>query len=303
MDKTDILLSMLLLENSRKSYRDLAEKLNLSANAVHQRIQALIHSGVIRKFTAKISLIALRAVIVVIYGVSDAESVNTVRERIGGNSLIYWVAYGGGNWVYIGAYLRNLSDLQGLVDFLKKEARMANPTVGIFPPTPASLVFGSEQMLSPLDRQIIFSLKDDSRKSISDVAEELGIAAKTVRRRISAMQKKGLIEFSIHWYADSSNDIITIMHIKLNREADLNSLSEVMKAYFPNVLFWFPLINIPNEVYSMFWTSTMKELKEIQQRLANERIVSSVSSNILFTGFIFDTWRDELVLPASPSRN
>ncbi len=297
MDKTDILLSMLLLTNSRTPYRDLAEKLNLSANAVHQRIQELIQLGIIRKFTTKINLIALRAVIVYIYGISDAKPLDNAHEKIGEDDRVYWVAYAGGNWLYVGAYLRDLSELQGLVEFVKREASMPNPIVGIIPPTPSSLVLGSEQMLTYLDRRIIFSLRDDSRKSIVDVAQELGIAAKTVRRRLSFMQKKGLVEFSMRWYADSSNDIITITHIKVKPDTDVNDLSEIMKGYSPNCLLWFPLINTPNEVFSMFWTTTMKELKEIQQRLTNEKPVLSITSNILFTGYIFDTWRDDLVRP------
>ena len=288
---------MLLLANSRTPYRELAEKLNLSANAVHQRIQALIKLGIIRKFTAKISLSALQAIIVNIYGITEAESIGDLHEKIGKNKLVYWVAYGSGNWIYVGAYLRNLAELQGLVDFLKKEAAMSNPTVGIFPQVPSSPVLGTERTLTPLDRQIIFSLKENSRKPIWQVAEEIGVAAKTVRRRLSAMEKKGLVEFSIQWYADSSNDIISVIHIRLNPDVEANSLSEMMKGFAPNVLLWFPQINIPNELFTVFWTSTMKELKEIQQRLMNERTVSSLTSNILFTGYIFDTWRDDLVDP------
>jgi DNA-binding Lrp family transcriptional regulator len=53
MDKTDIALSMLLLGDSRLSHRELSEKLGLSINAVHKRIQELKAAGMIRKFTAR----------------------------------------------------------------------------------------------------------------------------------------------------------------------------------------------------------------------------------------------------------
>ena len=52
-------LIMLLSANSRLSYAELAEKLNLSVNAVHKRIQLLIETGVIRMFTAKVGLQSL----------------------------------------------------------------------------------------------------------------------------------------------------------------------------------------------------------------------------------------------------
>jgi DNA-binding Lrp family transcriptional regulator len=45
MDKTDMSLIMLLAANSRLSYAKLAEKLGLSVNAVHKRIQLLIETS------------------------------------------------------------------------------------------------------------------------------------------------------------------------------------------------------------------------------------------------------------------
>jgi DNA-binding Lrp family transcriptional regulator len=41
MDATDLVLSKLLLSNSRLSYRELADRLGFSVNTVHQRVQAL----------------------------------------------------------------------------------------------------------------------------------------------------------------------------------------------------------------------------------------------------------------------
>ena len=82
MDKTDIASSMLLLNNSGLSHRELPEKLGLSISAVHERIQELKAAGIIRKFTPKISLFALNAVIVTIFGVSEDESLRDVHAFI-----------------------------------------------------------------------------------------------------------------------------------------------------------------------------------------------------------------------------
>ena len=111
------------------------------------------------------------------------------------------------------------------------------------------------------------------------------------------MIKKGLIEFSIQWYPDSSNDILTIMHIRLRPEADRDAVTKVMQSYYPNLLFCYEFINLPNELLEMVWTNSMKELRDLQQNLAKEKVVTSVVSNILYTGYIYDTWRDQLVRP------
>lgn len=297
MDRTDIILSLLLLEDSRIPYRALAEKLNLSANAVHKRIQSLIDLGIIRRFTTKLNLVALQATIVIIYGKSEAESTNNIHEKLSKNNSIYWAALGGGNFVYIGAYLKSTSEVGSLIDFVKREADMPSPSIGILPISPSNHAVDIEKTLYSLDRQIINSLSNNSRRTIADIADEVGAASKTVRRRLSAMRNKGLVEFSIQWYPDSSNDIMTILHIRLRPEADNNTVTKVMKSYYPNLLLYYQFINAPNELFGMVWTNTMKELRELQQGLTNEKVVASVVSNILYTGYIFDTWRDELIHP------
>jgi DNA-binding Lrp family transcriptional regulator len=297
MDKTDILLSMLLLANSRTPYRDLADRLNLSANAVHKRIQFLVNQGIIRKFTTKISLQASCAVTVLLYGTSEAESLEKLHERVGKHGSIWWLTLGGGNFVILGAYLRRMSELESLTDYAKKEVLMPNPTIGIFSAGQSEAGATLEKVLRSLDREIIYALSNDSRKPIADVAEEVGVTAKTVRRRLNAMTNKGLIEFSIQWYPDTSNDIFSTVHLRLKPEAKRETVAHALKGYFPNLLFYYPFINIPNELFCFLWTNTMKQLKEIQQHLMSEQIVASMVPNILYTGNIFDTWRDLLVRP------
>jgi DNA-binding Lrp family transcriptional regulator len=302
MDKTDVILSSLLLANSRTPYRELADKLNLSANAVHKRIMSLIDSGVIRKFTAKISLSALQTIVVILHGKSEAESVANLHVKLGTHGSIYWVTLGGGNYMIIGAYLRSMQEIEALVEYVKKEALIQNPIIGIFSSASTSLRPSSENTLHPLDRQIIYVLRNDSRMPISDVAEEVRVTAKTVRRRLSFMTKNELVEFSIEWFPDTSNDIITTMQLRLKPDANKSIVASILKRYFPNVLFCYQFINIPNELLCFVWTNTMKELKEIQQRLEREKTVASIVSNILYTGYIFDTWRDELVRPQAPPK-
>jgi len=214
---------------------------------------------------------------------------------LGKHDSIWWLTLGGGNFVYIGAYLKNLSETESLIDYIKKEALMLNPSFGIILPSPTNLPDKIENILIPLDRQIISSLSGDSRKTIADIADEVGVAAKTIRRRLSAMISKGLLEFSIQWYPDASNDIITVLHIRLKPEADNTTVAHIMERYFPNLLFHYRFINVPNELFCIIWTNTMKELRGLQQRLADENVVASIVSNILYTGYIFDTWRDGLV--------
>jgi hypothetical protein len=57
-------------------------------------------------------------------------------EKIRDQGCIYWLTLGGGKYVYIGAYLKNIYDLEPLVNFVKKEAALPNPVVGIMATAP-----------------------------------------------------------------------------------------------------------------------------------------------------------------------
>ncbi|MEM3601570.1 MAG: winged helix-turn-helix transcriptional regulator [Candidatus Bathyarchaeia archaeon] len=297
MDKADVILCQLLLANSMLSYRELADKLNLSVTAVHKRIQSLIELGIIRKFTANISLGALKAIHIIIFGASKRDSLQNLDAEMARHGSIYWLAIGGGNFLYVGAYLRCMAELENLISYVRNVAGIFEPTVGFT--SPASIFTAASKsgdaVLYDLDYEIIRSLKDNSRRSTAEIAEELGVSAKTVRRRLSRMIKNGLVEFSMEWYPDASNDIITVFHIRLKPEADKSAINTISKKYSPNMLFHWGFSNVPNFFLAFIWTNTMKELQNIRRNLEKEETVQSVTSNILFTGYILETWRDSLL--------
>ena len=296
MDKTDVILCQLLLANSRLSYRKLAEKLDLSVTAVHNRIQSLIEVGIIRKFTAKPSTYAQNVVNIFIYGNSKTNSIRDLSAKLQKNGSIYWLCVGGGNVIYIGAYLKNIAELEPLARFVKEKAEMPEPSVGItFSPIPPFLKNAKiDAMLCDLDYKIIHSLRDDSRKATSVIAEELGVSAKTVSRRLTRMVNNYLVEFSIDWYPDASNDVISAFHIRLKPDANPNTPDVIIQKYYPHTLFYWGFSNIPNEYIFFVWTPTSKELTELRNKIEQEPTIQSVTPNIIFTGYIFPSWRDEI---------
>ena len=215
------------------------------------------------------------------------------------NNSIYWLAEGGGKFLYIGAYLRTLNELSDLLKFVKKEAGLPEPTIGIMAspqfqvklnPKPTGLT------LCEIDYKIIRSLKDDSRKAVSDVATEIGVSVKTVRRRLMRMTKNNLIELGLEWYPDKSNDIITLLDLHLKPDADLGIVPyQILRKYGPNMLFYWCFINIPNVVTYTVWTNNMNELQSLRENLEKEPSVASIVPNILYTGYMFNTWRDHLI--------
>jgi DNA-binding Lrp family transcriptional regulator len=295
VDKVDVILCQLLLANSRLSYRELAEKLNLSVTAIHNRIQILIDMGIIRKFTARPSVLVQNAIHVFCFGSSKSNTVRDLKPKLERHGSIYWLAAGGGNILYIGAYIKHIYELEPLVSFIKETAEMPEPTIGIttYPITSTVVNFDIETELYSLDYKIINSLKDNSRKPITDVAEEAGVSAKTVRRRLDRMTKNFLIELSIEWYPDASNDLMSIFHLKLKPDADKNTPNLLLQKHYPNTLFYWGFSNLPNTYVFMTWSPTSKEVKELRESFEQEPAVQSVAPNIIYTGYVFKYWRDK----------
>ena len=304
MDSTDIVLAMTLLQDSRTSYQKLADQLGLSVNAVHKRIQLLMTQGIIRKFNARISLSSLKALNVLVYGNSKAAAPNKLHNLLGNHGSIYWVSYSGGNYLYIGAYLRDISDLGSLVNYIKEKAEIPEPTVGIESSgsLQASTYGAEDKSLYPLDYRIIHSLHDNSRKPLSDVAEEVGISAKTARLRLARMIKYHLVEFSLEWYPDASNDIITIFHARLKPSPQKNVVGHLFKEYVPNVIVCWAFSNLPNEMLVITWTDSVKNLRVLESKLEADQSLESVTPNILYSGYVFDTWRDRLLTERARSK-
>jgi len=148
--------------------------------------------------------------------------------------------------------------------------------------------------LCELDYKIIRSLKDDSRKPTSDIAEEIGVSTKTVHRRLTHMINNFLIQFSIAWYPDASNDIMSIFHITLKDDANPSAANALLQKHYPNTIFYWSFSNIPGTYVFMVWTPTSKELKDIRESFEQELAIKSVAPNIIDTGYIFPTWQNQI---------
>jgi DNA-binding Lrp family transcriptional regulator len=223
-------------------------------------------------------------------------SFHDLPEKLRSHGSIYWLAIGSGKFIYTGAFIRNLSELEPLISFIKKQAELTEPTVGISQPIPMpGGLKPTDLALCDLDYRVISSLKDNSRKAIADVATELGVSAKTVRRRLNRMIKNNLIELTMEWYPDKSDDITTLMDLKLKPGSNLAAVGfQIQKNYGSNALFFWCYANIPDALTFVIWTNNMGELHRLREKIEREPDVISAVPYVLTTGYIFETWRDKL---------
>ncbi|MFW9998480.1 MAG: winged helix-turn-helix transcriptional regulator [Candidatus Hodarchaeota archaeon] len=296
MDEIDISISLMLLVNSRIPYKELAEKFNMSVNSIHKRVKSLVDLEVIQGFNAKLGFPNFPGITnILIFGFSDLRQKKQLINKLGENECIYNVTQGSGNAFYIHAYLRNISELDALVSFIRKTGNLTDLIVGIDKDMPPiALEELKVRPLTDLDYLIIKSLKENSRKSISDIALEVGASTKTIRRRLERLTENFLVQFQIDWYPDKTGIIPLMINLKLDSSKiidDKEFKEKLIKVFGSKILITWSFSNLPNLKFVFIWAQSMKELQEIQNLLLSENY-EKVDLTILIEGKMFPTWID-----------
>lgn len=294
MDEIDIRIIQELIPNARATYRELADRLDLSVNSVHKRVQTLMEMGIIKEFTVHLSQAALPHVFVRVCGTAETRRMDDTVERLGKNPNTAMVAVSGSNGLHIVGVLEDLSGVNEFANFAAREAAISDPTVRLLDLPKPRVV--SDASLTNLDYRIVASLLHDSRKSAVDVAAELGVSARTVKRRLARMEENGLIYYRVIFDHASLGGIFTLLDLYVRSGVNAHEvIALIRKNYSANLLEIRTFSAIPNNVTIDVWTKTMRELKTLQDSLQNEEVFEKILPIFVYGVYHFDTWRDDYV--------
>jgi len=302
MDDTDLRLFQLFYGNTRQSYRDLAERLGLTVQAVHRRIKAMEDEGIVERYTAHLSVPYLGAVPVYLSGRSRAASADEALEKLRSDDSVELVMTSGGNMLFVRLLLRSISELEEHVEFVRDAAKLEDASpIGL-----EGLVQVGDQSTaqpprrtfepSPLDYRILNELHRDSRAAVADIAGALGVSAKTVARRLDRMTKEGVIEFRVIGRLGAVPGSAGIMLITLRPGTDRTQFRRELKAAFGlRLIQAMTYANLPEKLFCLAWAPTNAGFSEMVDRIARDEHVAAVSSHVIFKEYHLDTWRDKLV--------
>jgi len=291
MDEIDLFIIKKLLENSRLTFRELADMTDMSVSGIHKRIGKLEDGGIINAYITRPSIIALKYLWVAIFGTSNAKSMDIVSKELGQHESIRMVSIAGSKLLYIKAYLRNISELQEYTSHVSRVAHISEPTIGIvnvpYITTP--------EPLTSIDYKILKTLNRDARKPISDIADDVGISAKTVRKRLNRMIEHKLVTFTIQWSPMYENSYFTLFYLFLNEGTNLNSITQHLNTkYSKNIAYCLTFSNIPHLILLCTLTKTSKDTQRIQEELQTEGF-KDIIPHIFFSVKWYDCWIDQLL--------
>lgn len=290
MDITDLQIIKILLRNSRMPYREIANELDLTVNAIHKRVQRLSELGVIRSYTAKPNLTNLNGKHILICGKSNAKSPTEVSQKVGIHSSVFFVGVAGGKFLFIDGELKQTDNIEKYIDTIVKEAEIDEPFIGKI----NQQIIEKPETFTNNEKRILRSLQEDGRKSTIDIAQELNLSTKTIRKALKRLVEKNMVDFSINWAPNSERDYIGHFNILLNNKQNIqNEISRLMTNY-PNIVYFNTFSNEPNRIMITTWHDSSKKTQEFLEEL--ETIgYEEVILRVIFNGFFFETWRTKYI--------
>jgi len=301
MDETDIQICRMLLMDSRQPYRSISKALGISNQAVHRRVQLLEQSGVIRRYTVSLTDRFMNAVMIGIKGSSDLGCFDDLIKALQRDDRTMLLLFCSLDKLFITALLRDISELDDYLRFLTREVKIAEPNLAFG----STLRFGEDgvrqQMkrrieLKSLDYRIIRALSVDSRKPIGELAQMLGISAKTVKRRLERMIGEAVLEFHIDFFPGAAPSAFVYFWVQVRLDVDMNAyMNRFVEKYDRYILLSHSMSSVPGLFASLIWAPTQTIVNNIEVEVSKDPSVIFSRTNPIQEVHHFKTWRDKYV--------
>ena len=167
MDELDISIIRRLLVDSRTSYAMLAEGLGISIQATQKRVEAMIHLGIIKRFTTRLSFRATGGRVTgLAFGSMTEPNLKNLVACLKAIDQVRALMISSGNVLHIELDLKNISEMESLQSTLRNEARMNDVSLAMIPcdntiPWPPDPI-----NMNPLELRIIYALRDNLSPAI-----------------------------------------------------------------------------------------------------------------------------------------
>ncbi|KQM11794.1 hypothetical protein AOA80_06160 [Methanomassiliicoccales archaeon RumEn M1] len=295
MDETDVALCRLLVYNSRTPYSELAKALDTSVQNVHRRVQALMASGTLTNFNAAFSILAARGIWIMVHGRSLAPSSYKVLEELKKVPGMDMAMVATGKYMYLSGVVSDPNRMGDFVSSVTRTAQLSSPEVGVvqFPlPLP-----GSEPVVYPMDVRIVHALSKDSRRLVTEVAEELEVAPRTVRRHIERLDREMLVHFSVELYLNRTSDLFTALHLTVEGGQDREKAAMAMiKQLALREIITYNFGDRPEQFIMVFWSPSIGSLNEAIADLERSGVFEEVCPRLILDARYYEGARS-LTLP------
>ena len=268
MDKLDMKILNMLLDNCRESDRQIGKIIGISGGAVKSRIQKMIDNKVIEKFTLKIEppILGYNLFYVVVTGENKDDILKQVK-LIGDPFLV--VPCVGGITVCGIVVKENVEQKIELTKNLMRDVRVLSIFNAENP--------GISSDLTRTDLEIIEKLLQNPRAKIDEIARATNFSTKTITRSIEKLQNDDAILFSLLYDPEKLSGYVPYA-ILVWVENDFKKTLKTLEKKFSNSFLQKPFI-AKNQIVLFMYSDNIFKLDELTQ---NVRDVDGVKFADLF---------------------
>ncbi|MFX1245093.1 MAG: winged helix-turn-helix transcriptional regulator [Promethearchaeota archaeon] len=300
LDMTDKRLLAELSLNCRQSYQTLARKLGLTVNAIKKRVDKLLESGVIVRFTVALccTRYGLTQLAITLSTDGNENKVALIQQLGDTRQLTHVVNIIEGRYVSVAQVsgVEELLDLErtlrGIDHVTQVEinryhvASGAITSLGQKPCVPAT----DSQALTftKLQKQVLRCLVDDARMPVVEIARQSKLTPKRVRSVLKELQTSGNIHFTHRMVLGAGEDFDCIVKVGYNPgQGGPLEIVEWFKERYP-LEHWhshWPLEE--PEVWNKLVVTDLRTVEEISEAVKELPMVQSVETLIYHAMRIF----------------
>ena len=256
MDKLNMKILNVLLDNCRESDRQIGKKIGISGGAVKNRIQKMIDNKIIEKFTLKIEppVLGYNLFYVVVTGQNKDDILKQIK-LVGDPFLVVPCV---GEITVCGIVVKeNVEQKIELAKNLMKDVRVLSIFIAENP--------GIRSDITKTDLEIIEKLLEDPRAKIDDIAKATDFSSKTITRSIDKLQNDEAVLFSLIYNPEKLSGYVPYA-ILVWVDGDLNSVLKSVEKKFSDSFLQKPFI-AKNQIVLFMYSDNIFKLDDLTQKV------------------------------------
>jgi DNA-binding Lrp family transcriptional regulator len=288
LDETDLKIISILSKDCRESFMSIGSSVGLTSKSVKARVDAMVSTGVIEKFVAKVSPAALGyglgCMLIVREHTAHIEDIIR-RLNLLGDVSIHSRCMGGVSTFCLAIKEGHEDKLELLRDSLK-------PATVHFMFTSPSYYLGNKHELSETDLRIIKCLLSNPRMESNEIAKKISISARTVNRRLTRMKDNNILKFFIQCNPVSTLGYIQFVLVVNSVEKSFNNqiVERIYGDLKDNILCQPPIIDPDNIITLILFSKDIFTADGILKEVESFTGVNRVELFILTGSNSYDDW-------------
>ena len=267
IDNLDMKILSNLLNNCRESDRQIGQKIGLSGVSVRSRIEKMLKSKLIEKFTLKIEPHILGYN--VIYLVTTGQDVNEIVKQVKLVGEPFFVVPCVGGYSACGIVVKGEVEQKiAIIKNMLKQVRILN----IFEAEDA----GIESNLTKTDLDVIEQLLNNPLEQIDVVAKNAKISSKTVARSIEKLQENPAFQFTLTYNPGKIKPYIAHAVLCVVN-GNIETLLKVLRKQFEEHFMQIPFI-AKNQIALFLYSEDIFEMDEMVQKASGVENVVAVEN-------------------------